>query len=215
MKSKTLDLVGRKFGRLTVLEKYHVVTRFPKWRCLCDCGQTVIVSTGNLLNGITKSCGCLRRDRARERLKAAFADSHHESRTALYRYWCNKRLLMRRANPPAYFCDKWEVNFEAFKKWALEHGYKEGMILIRKDPAAGYSPENLLWVSREEGKRHRKSANLILGKTLAEWARELGVKPDTIVARIKLLGWSEEKAVTTPSRKARAMRQKNKRSAPV
>lgn len=215
MKSKTLDLVGRKFGRLTVLDRYHAVTRFPKWRCLCDCGKTVIVSAGNLLYGRTKSCGCLRRDRARERLKEAFADSHHESGTALYRYWASKRNHLHRANPPAYFCDKWETSFEAFRNWSMEHGYKEGMSLVRKDPTAGYSPENLLWVSREEGKRHRKSANLILGKTLAEWARELGVKPDTIVARIKLLGWSEEKAVTTPSRKARAMQRKNKRGAPA
>lgn len=36
--------------------------------------------------------------------------------------------------------------------------------------------------------------------TLQEWARRLAIQPATILARIKKLGWSTEKALTTPTR---------------
>lgn len=56
---RTKDLTGQKFGKLFVVErsgknKFGNVT----WRCLCDCGKETIVSSGNLLRGNTKSCGC-------------------------------------------------------------------------------------------------------------------------------------------------------------
>lgn len=52
------NLVGEKFGRLTV-ESYIGNSR---WKCKCDCGNTKIfeVTTTRLTHGITRSCGCLR-----------------------------------------------------------------------------------------------------------------------------------------------------------
>ena len=55
-------LVGEKFARLTVLELDHVEKSRRYWRCQCDCGNTTVVREGNLKNGITKSCGCLRKE---------------------------------------------------------------------------------------------------------------------------------------------------------
>lgn len=56
------SLVGEKFARLTVLELDHVEKSRRYWRCQCDCGNTTVVREGNLKNGITKSCGCLRKE---------------------------------------------------------------------------------------------------------------------------------------------------------
>lgn len=60
-----MDLTGKKFDRLEVLERVNNETgnRY-KWKCLCDCGNTVLVSPQNLKNGHTKSCGCLQRETA-------------------------------------------------------------------------------------------------------------------------------------------------------
>lgn len=62
--AKFIELAGQKFGRLTVVERAgngghgkHV-----RWRCLCECGKTIIVSGQCLRNGHTKSCGCLNRE---------------------------------------------------------------------------------------------------------------------------------------------------------
>ena len=58
----SLDLVGQKFGRLTVIEKTNERTqdRGIIWKCQCECGQISFVSTNNLKQDITKSCGCLK-----------------------------------------------------------------------------------------------------------------------------------------------------------
>ena len=60
--NKVVDLAGEKFGRLTVVELDHVEKSRRYWRCQCDCGNTTVVREGNLKNGITKSCGCLRKE---------------------------------------------------------------------------------------------------------------------------------------------------------
>lgn len=63
------DLTGRQFGRLTVLERAENYVS-PKgqqktmWLCQCDCEKHTIkkISSGNLLKGITQSCGCLQKE---------------------------------------------------------------------------------------------------------------------------------------------------------
>lgn len=61
---ETEDLTGRKFGRLTVIErsKDHIGRRgkhLPMWLCRCECGTKKIVYTGNLKQGSVRSCGCI------------------------------------------------------------------------------------------------------------------------------------------------------------
>lgn len=65
-KRKPRDLVGQKFGRLTVLEYLYSDNNGPLWKCQCSCDNHTIISVygKNLLRGTTKSCGCLQRERA-------------------------------------------------------------------------------------------------------------------------------------------------------
>lgn len=62
---KSKKVIGMKFGNLTVLEEYSGDKR-RKLKCLCDCGNEVIVSKGDVLSGHTESCGCLQVKRATE-----------------------------------------------------------------------------------------------------------------------------------------------------
>lgn len=62
----TIDLTNKKFGLLTALE----LVEKPKtsrnksngnyWRCKCDCGQEIITRSQQLLQGNTRSCGCIK-----------------------------------------------------------------------------------------------------------------------------------------------------------
>ncbi len=52
------DLVGQKFGRLTVLELAYTNGR-SYWKCECDCGNSAIVQGKQMSSGKTRSCGCL------------------------------------------------------------------------------------------------------------------------------------------------------------
>jgi hypothetical protein len=61
--SKFVDLVGRQFGNLTVLEKMQTNTRANRvrWNCSCACGDKTIVAGCHLVSGHTRSCGCVRK----------------------------------------------------------------------------------------------------------------------------------------------------------
>lgn len=60
-KTTNLDLIGKIFGKLTVLEEMpERVSGHIMWRCLCDCGVETIVRSGSLSSGNTNSCGCLK-----------------------------------------------------------------------------------------------------------------------------------------------------------
>lgn len=59
-----INLIEKRFGRLLVIEcsdrrnkKGNVI-----WKCKCDCGNIVYVSSKHLINGNSKSCGCLRKE---------------------------------------------------------------------------------------------------------------------------------------------------------
>lgn len=60
MGNRIHDLVGERFGLLTVIERSESKTNCGnyRWECVCDCGNTVTVAGGDLLSGHTKSCGC-------------------------------------------------------------------------------------------------------------------------------------------------------------
>lgn len=59
-----LSILGEIFGKLEVIEKTSHKSPNPKdrkvrWKCRCECGNTCIVSSQNLLSGRTISCGCI------------------------------------------------------------------------------------------------------------------------------------------------------------
>lgn len=58
------DSLGKKFGRLTVIEDAGVTAKNNKRlvKCLCDCGIEKIIKLSLLRNGNTKSCGCFRKE---------------------------------------------------------------------------------------------------------------------------------------------------------
>ena len=63
------DLTGQKFGRWTVLERdlnyrkeHNLKNQETYWKCQCECGTIKTIVRGNLINGKSSSCGCLRRE---------------------------------------------------------------------------------------------------------------------------------------------------------
>ena len=62
--SKRKELTGKRFGKLVALEPTNIVKgKSIVWRCICDCGNEVLVKSGHLLSSGqkgTSSCGCLK-----------------------------------------------------------------------------------------------------------------------------------------------------------
>ena len=54
------DLSGKKFYRLTAIERLPNPNRNSLWKCICECGKTTIAAAQMLKSGKHKSCGCWR-----------------------------------------------------------------------------------------------------------------------------------------------------------
>lgn len=54
--SKFVDYTGKKFNKLTVIRELG----YGQVLCRCDCGNIKEINKGAVINGRTKSCGCLR-----------------------------------------------------------------------------------------------------------------------------------------------------------
>ena len=60
---KCIDIVGNRYGRLTVIERVGKdKSGHSTWKCVCDCKKEIIVPKNSLTYGSTKSCGCIRNE---------------------------------------------------------------------------------------------------------------------------------------------------------
>lgn len=201
---KIIDETGNRYGILTVI-KMVGSDRFgqSRWECICDCGNTTIVSGGNLRRGLVKSCGC----------RGKNTEKHSKTNTRLYRIWSCMKGRCRNRNILAYkdyggrgitVCDEWDNSFVAFEKWALKNGYDESLTIDRIDNDGGYSPDNCRWATRLEQNRNRRSRKTIAynGESLSvvEWAEIVGINPRTIYERLRQ-GWTVKEALETDTKR--------------
>lgn len=54
-----IRIEGKRFGRLTALNKHKRVGKWVHWLCRCDCGCKKWIDGKHLRHGGTRSCGCL------------------------------------------------------------------------------------------------------------------------------------------------------------
>lgn len=68
---KKIDLTGQRFGRLVVIDQAPSdKAGHARWVCKCECGKEKTVFATNLIRGLTTSCGCVQRQRAKENVHA-------------------------------------------------------------------------------------------------------------------------------------------------
>lgn len=67
--SKALKLEDQTFGRLTVLHRLGSKRGMTNWLCKCSCGGMKEATSQALRQGHTKSCGCIRKERAAQGVK--------------------------------------------------------------------------------------------------------------------------------------------------
>src|SRR5258708_16027486 len=53
-----IPMIGKKFGKLAVVSQAPHHKKIIMYNCVCECGNKTIVSSSNLRQGLTKSCGC-------------------------------------------------------------------------------------------------------------------------------------------------------------
>lgn len=180
MRGKRSDLIGQKFGRLTVREFLRVDTKTKRviWLCDCECGNTTEVPTSKLTSGNTKSCGCL---------QGEVHKTHGLSDTRLHRIWMGIKRRCYTVTTHNYndyggrgikMCDEWLNDFKTFYDWAMANGYKEDLSLDRIDVDGNYEPNNCRWANDYVQTHNRRLDKLYTynGKTMSvrDWCKEIG-----------------------------------------
>lgn len=173
------DMVGKTFGRLTVIKRVGTKGNQCLFLCSCVCGNEAEVVGDSLRSGRTQSCGCIHHEVMVERnLKHGLSDRRlkavrqkmlkrcYDSQDRAYKYYGARGITV---------CDEWKLSLEAFYRWALNSGYKRGLTLDREDCNGNYCPENCRWVDRFIQSRNRRCVEKFDGKCQTEWAETLGI----------------------------------------
>jgi len=58
---KNTNLIGQKFGKITVLSRNKKSRAGYSWLCQCECGNKKNIATSILINNQVKSCGCMKK----------------------------------------------------------------------------------------------------------------------------------------------------------
>ena len=209
---KIVDRANQRFGRLIALEIHGThPNRQTLWRCVCDCGNTIIVQTTKLANGNTKSCGCLQRDFARSLPHDQMLTHGHARKDGMSSEYSTWRAMKNRCNNPKNIgyasyggrgikvCDRWAGSFENFladmgSKPTAKH------TLDRIDNNGDYCPGNCRWVPSSVQSRNKRTTKMVTvrGQTVTQADARLLFAPNlsrgTYAARLSR-GWSIEDAL--------------------
>lgn len=193
---KREDLVGKKFGRLTVLSFDRSEGGYSFWRCICECGNEKVVRAGNLRQGTVKSCGCLAKEAQLKRgLTSGIGDKtrkHGGFGTKLYGVWASMIRRCENKNQKYYpdyggrgikVCQEWRNDFASFRDWANESGYCEGLTIDRIDVNGDYEPSNCRWVTMSVQSLNKRNSVKVEYEgrlySLSQLIKKFNLKPST------------------------------------
>ena len=196
-----VEVIGKKFGMLVVVSEETKIENGWKVECvcLCDCGKTRILPKSYLLAGKVISCGCTRFRPRANNFKPQFKHGMHASKE--WAAWKSMKARCTNPNNAEYHryggrgitvCPEW---FNSFSTFYEDMGAKpEGLSLDRIDNNRNYCKENCRWATTRQ-QLNNKSTNVFVTykgetKSASEFARQYGIKPDTLLGRLQNERWS-------------------------
>jgi hypothetical protein len=181
-----------------------------RWFCLCDCGNTTTVEGKKLVNGNTKSCGCLK-------LEPQHNITHHHTRggkhSPEYSTWAN---MLKRCRPGyknhgdrgIAVCDRWRFGeggksgFECFLSDMSQKPSPKHEIDRWPDNDGNYEPDNCRWATRSE-QQNNKRTNVFIevdgrAQTKAQWEREFEWAEGKFYRRIRSIKRVLDRTILPP-----------------
>ena len=195
------ELIGQRFGLLTVVGDASAGHSRQMVQCRCDCGNLTVIRKGRLAerSGAQLACGCLRGRHTK----------HADSNSKLYRVWDS---MVRRCHSPTHkafkaygdrgitVCTQWR-DYCGFKEWAESNGYKQGLTIDRIDNDRGYQPDNCRWATRKEQQNNRRCCVYFEHDgqrlTVTQWSELLGISRHNVQKHLEDLDGSRRDASAT------------------
>jgi hypothetical protein len=160
------EVVGTKFNRLVVVEDYRCEyggRRRRMVKCLCECGKEVVTTKTSIINGHTKSCGCIKLKFTEIEKAKAIRSSYSSMRNRChaddgkwFKYYKAKGIM---------YCERWE-SFRYFYE-DMHETWQPGLELDRIKNELGYSKENCRW-NTKAGQQRNKTNNKITDAIVIE-----------------------------------------------
>ena len=151
-------LIGKVFGRLTIISEYIYDGKVRKWVCICECGKQKITQEGALRSGKTKSCGCFKVDENRNRL-TKIGRSINKKHTGEYNSYHAMIQRCTNINNDRYInyggrgisvCNRWLESFENFLEDMGEKPSSKHSIDRFPNINGNYEPSNCRWGTLEQ-----------------------------------------------------------------
>lgn len=196
---------GTKFGLITVTGAPESRRNGVYYECQCDCGATLTVSATRLRRKAESGGGC------QQCAKGRIGKHHHgSSRDATYSKY--QAMKQRCCNPKhkswkdyggrgITVCERWQ----SFDNFLADMGACPGpaYTIDRKDSNGNYEPGNCKWSTRlEQNRNQRNNIKIVVDgteyATLTLAAEAYGLPKQTVKARVRVYGWSVERALKEP-----------------
>ena len=188
---KLKDLIGLRFGRLVVVQRaLNNAKGRARWGCVCDCGRRITTCSTSLVQGLTRSCGCLHIEHT-----VSLKFSHGLRYKPEYRVWAGMIQRCTNSKHPKYsyyggrgikVCSRWRESFQNF--WNdLGSRPSAQYTLERRENNGHYCPENCCWATRVQQTRNMRNNRIVAmdGKmhSIAEWAEIKNIPYHTLYMR--------------------------------
>lgn len=159
-------MIGERFTRL-VVHALHSRDRKGnrRWACTCDCGAEHVVLHQKLVEGNTKSCGCLQREFNAQQQSISEAERRPYTRKSY------AAMVNRCTNPraPAWHkygakgvlvCDRWLTGDGQQSGWKCFYDdmgpRPQGTSIDRIDGTGNYEPSNCRWATVQQQVANRR-----------------------------------------------------------
>lgn len=188
--SQNQIILIKDLGRLYPTEKSKQKTRMGLYKCYC--GNEFRTQAQHINSGHTKSCGC---HKLKQMSKVGKKHTHNKSYHRLYSVWNAMIQRCTNINSKDYknygergitICNEW-LNIENFIN-DMDKTYSKGLTIDRINVNGNYCKENCRWTDRNIQANNTRTNRFITYKgktlTLQQWARESGIKRETIAHRL-------------------------------
>lgn len=185
-----ISILGQKSHKLLVIKEIpESYKRELYCICKCDCGNEVKLRSSAIRYGLTKSCGCIKKD-----VKSNYI--HGLSKTRMFRIWQKIKLRCENPNVREYkhyggrgikICKRWNKYLNFYED--MKDTYADNLTIDRINNDGHYCKKNCRWTDWITQSNNKRTSVFIrlngVTKNQKTWSQELGIAESTIRGRIK------------------------------